>query len=314
MPFESLSCQNCGSTDLQEVKPGTYFCNHCESVFKYVRPNQTRSTGGCDVLVGGSPCGIPATGRCRTCQRAFCGTHVARVGKGSDDQLVSESAYGVGSAYPDWCARCRAIELRRSRDPDAGSPALGQPFGIFIESHFLTGERKTSGNDAVPEEKALDGLIGEADRALEEYSAESSSPLLASQLELYQFPGDYVVDRTALAAEVRERITRFKKSDGSLIYIYDMPIHGGRFSGAYFSIWTPGRSRMLVARYSHFPAVHYPGDDGVIPELIRYSGVEEVGAFRMEAIAGSLKRHFSAQIPPEKKLSKESASKWHWFR
>jgi hypothetical protein len=313
MPFESLSCQNCGSTDFQEVKPETYFCNHCESVFKYVRPNRTGSAGGCDVLVGGSHCGIPATGRCRTCRRAFCGTHVARVGKGFDDRLTSESSYPVGSAYPDWCSRCRAIELRKSGDLDADKPALGQPFGIFLESHFLTGERKALGSATVPEEKALDDLIGEADRALKEYSAESSSPLPASQLGAYQFPGDYVVDRTALAAEVRERLTRFKRSDGSLIYIYDMPMDGARSSGAYFSIWTPGRSRMLVARYTHFRPVYYPGDYGIIPERIRYSGVEEVGAFRMEAIAGSLKRYFPAQLPPEQKPPTERISKQRWF-
>jgi hypothetical protein len=39
VPFESLSCTNCGSGDVQEVKPDTYFCNNCEQVFKYVEPS-----------------------------------------------------------------------------------------------------------------------------------------------------------------------------------------------------------------------------------------------------------------------------------
>jgi hypothetical protein len=239
---------------------------------------------------------------------------VARVGKGFGNRLASEDSYRAGSTYPDWCARCRAIELRRSGDLDADKPTLSQPFESFIESHFLTDQRRILGSAAVPDEKALTDLIGEADRALKEYSAESSSPLPASQLGVYQFPGDYVIDRTAVAAEVQERLTRFKKIDGSLIYIYDIPMGGERFSGAYFSIWTPGKPRMLVATYTHFPPVYYPGDEGIIAEHTRYSGVEEVGAFRMEAIAGSLKRYFPAQLPPEQKLPTERTSKRRWFR
>lgn len=38
MPVEAISCTRCGSGDVKEVKANTYFCSHCESVFKYVDP------------------------------------------------------------------------------------------------------------------------------------------------------------------------------------------------------------------------------------------------------------------------------------
>jgi hypothetical protein len=98
MPFESLSCQRCGSADIQEVKPETYFCNHCDNVFKYVSPNQAGSTGGCEVPAGGRPCGIPAIGRCTTCSRAYCGTHQAH-----DINSIGL----VFQTYRDWCVLCQ---------------------------------------------------------------------------------------------------------------------------------------------------------------------------------------------------------------
>jgi hypothetical protein len=55
MPFESLSCPRCGSGDVQEVKPETYFCNHCDNVFKYVRPSRPGSASGCEIPARGWP-------------------------------------------------------------------------------------------------------------------------------------------------------------------------------------------------------------------------------------------------------------------
>ena len=98
MPFESLSCQRCGSGDIQEVKPETYFCNHCDNVFKYVSPNMAGSAGGCEVPTGGRPCGVPAIGRCNTCSRAYCGTHQAH-------DLNSTGL--VIQTYRDWCVSCQ---------------------------------------------------------------------------------------------------------------------------------------------------------------------------------------------------------------
>ena len=40
MPFETIACSRSGSADVQEVKPSTYFCNHCETVFKCVDPTR----------------------------------------------------------------------------------------------------------------------------------------------------------------------------------------------------------------------------------------------------------------------------------
>jgi hypothetical protein len=36
MPLESISCTGCGSTEVKEVKSNTYFCEHCEGVFKFI--------------------------------------------------------------------------------------------------------------------------------------------------------------------------------------------------------------------------------------------------------------------------------------
>jgi hypothetical protein len=73
MPLESISCTKCGSTDFKEVKPDTYFCNHCDSVFK--RANEAQG-GPISCEVGA--CGVMAMGRCDSCGHAFCSTHQAR--------------------------------------------------------------------------------------------------------------------------------------------------------------------------------------------------------------------------------------------
>jgi hypothetical protein len=98
MPFESLSCPHCGSGKVHEVKPGTYFCNHCDNVFKYVSPRQTGSVGGCELPVAGQSCGVTAIGRCSTCSRAYCATH----------QAHDLSTIGVViQEYRDWCIECQ---------------------------------------------------------------------------------------------------------------------------------------------------------------------------------------------------------------
>lgn len=71
MPLEAIACTGCGSTDVQEVKPGTYFCNHCETVFKHVDPsrlNVSHTPGFCEC---GS--GQPVTAQCQVCRStALC--------------------------------------------------------------------------------------------------------------------------------------------------------------------------------------------------------------------------------------------------
>lgn len=68
MPYEAPTCPDCGSTDVQEVKPGTYFCNYSESVFKYVDPSRLR--------VEHSPsfcwCGNPIQVQCQLCKTEMC--------------------------------------------------------------------------------------------------------------------------------------------------------------------------------------------------------------------------------------------------
>jgi hypothetical protein len=68
MGFDSLSCTHCGSGDVQEIKPDTYFCNHCKNVFRYVDTSQT--------TVGDQPgfcgCGNPVEFRCQACKGVLC--------------------------------------------------------------------------------------------------------------------------------------------------------------------------------------------------------------------------------------------------
>jgi len=68
MPLEAIACTRCGSTDVQEVKPSTYFCNHCETVFKHIDPTH--------LTVDNAPafcsCGNPIEFQCQLCKTGIC--------------------------------------------------------------------------------------------------------------------------------------------------------------------------------------------------------------------------------------------------
>jgi hypothetical protein len=66
MALEALVCTSCGSSDVQEVKPGTYFCDHCECVFKHIDPTR--------VTVGPAFCdhGNPVRVQCQVCRTGMC--------------------------------------------------------------------------------------------------------------------------------------------------------------------------------------------------------------------------------------------------
>jgi hypothetical protein len=64
MPLESLACTNCGSADVKEVKAETYFCNQCDSVFKYVVHGRVSATVGTSFC----RCGNPVTAQCTVCR------------------------------------------------------------------------------------------------------------------------------------------------------------------------------------------------------------------------------------------------------
>jgi hypothetical protein len=67
MPLlEPLRCTGCGSPDLQQVKPDTYFCSNCESVSKLVDP--TRVTVELPFCAHGDP----ITARCQFCGSGLC--------------------------------------------------------------------------------------------------------------------------------------------------------------------------------------------------------------------------------------------------
>ncbi len=71
MPLEAIKCTNCGSVDFKEVKPSTYFCNSCDTVFKHVDPSRikvdhTPSFCACGNLIG-VHCGLCRTPMCWRC-------------------------------------------------------------------------------------------------------------------------------------------------------------------------------------------------------------------------------------------------------
>ena len=69
MPLEAINCTNCGSSDLQEVKPSTYFCNHCDAVFKHTDPTRvTVQREFCE-------CGGAVAYQCRLCRTGICHGH-----------------------------------------------------------------------------------------------------------------------------------------------------------------------------------------------------------------------------------------------
>lgn len=66
MSIESLSCTRCGSSQVQEVKPNTYFCAHCEEVFKQVDSSAVTVKHRPDFCSCGS--GNPVFAQCQVCR------------------------------------------------------------------------------------------------------------------------------------------------------------------------------------------------------------------------------------------------------
>ena len=110
MPVETIKCRECGSADVTEFKPGSYVCGHCEAIFKHITP--AHIAGGCQI----DDCGVPAVGRCSSCNRRFCGTHQAR-DMGAERPVFRPTGPAVTrdtlAIYIDQCASCRADQLAR---------------------------------------------------------------------------------------------------------------------------------------------------------------------------------------------------------
>jgi hypothetical protein len=68
VPIETIKCQECGSAEVTEFKPGTYVCGHCEAVFRHVDPSK--------VTVENTPafcfCGNPVQVQCNLCHAGIC--------------------------------------------------------------------------------------------------------------------------------------------------------------------------------------------------------------------------------------------------
>ncbi len=66
MPIETIKCQECGSADVTEFKPGSYVCTHCEATFKHVDPTHVT------VAPAFCTCGNRIAFRCNHCHSGLC--------------------------------------------------------------------------------------------------------------------------------------------------------------------------------------------------------------------------------------------------
>lgn len=172
-------------------------------------------TGGCELPEGGRPCGVPAIGHCRTCHRAFCRTHQARAARGLENLLDSEfgSAAAAFGGYIDWCAACRSADFDKLDDKD--KPALGQPFGGFLEERFFTSDSRSGASVDTSAGKAVNDLVARADRALGQYPYD---PVLPWVEEVLQLCDGHAVDGSVRAEGVERLIricTKFSRGSDS---------------------------------------------------------------------------------------------------
>jgi hypothetical protein len=70
MPLESLICSHCGSSEVKEVKVNTYFCGHCEGIFKLVDPKSVTITN----YPSFCSCGEKVAAKCQLCDATMCAT------------------------------------------------------------------------------------------------------------------------------------------------------------------------------------------------------------------------------------------------
>jgi hypothetical protein len=105
MPLASMNCTGCGSNDVQEVKADTYFCNHCETVFKHIDPSR--------VTVAEKPnfcgCGNSVKAQCQLCQsKMMCDRcdviHLARVAKVNVEMATVGWGFtgDISTLFPKW--------------------------------------------------------------------------------------------------------------------------------------------------------------------------------------------------------------------
>lgn len=122
MPLEALTCTNCGSPDLNEVKSHVFFCNSCDTVFKYSDP--TRPT----LLPAFCGCGNQIQYQCNVCQSGMCGAcnqtlnrhgwHISNLdeyestySRGRDDEYPHGRIATVGFGIRAWDAEGKDLDL-----------------------------------------------------------------------------------------------------------------------------------------------------------------------------------------------------------
>jgi len=116
MTLEALRCTNCGSQNVDEVKRGTYFCQHCETVFRYVDPSRvtvTHEQAFCE-------CGNAVEFQCYLCRTGICGDHdVFDGGQKTGEGVAAFVAERAGAMPPHLCGDCLKplmSELRTMRE------------------------------------------------------------------------------------------------------------------------------------------------------------------------------------------------------
>jgi hypothetical protein len=126
MALQALSCTNCGSRDVIEVKPGTYFCNHCDTVFKYFASGE----GSFSVCA----CGIVAKARCPCCRAAICPDCSGRFGSGGCLSCLVVPCHVCGQSLTDGypqVRRCSSCE-KLIHDPNCVDMGHLIPTGDYL--------------------------------------------------------------------------------------------------------------------------------------------------------------------------------------
>jgi len=131
MPIETIKCQECGSAEVTEFKPGSYVCGHCEAIFKHIDPS------------GSSPscsCGAFAIGHCAQCHNPVCGVHSTMRGR-----LL--------------CTAC-ALQLSLRQADEGRARELARAERELAEAELVAAGRCTSCGNALSERDAwvVDGM------------------------------------------------------------------------------------------------------------------------------------------------------------
>src|ERR1700722_11417538 len=90
MSIETIKRKECGSSDVVELKSGSFVCQHCEAVFK--QSTRSGSPELCQVCEGGA---VVSVGRCGCCRRPACSHHLVAYADIGRNEYGHEAAFAM---------------------------------------------------------------------------------------------------------------------------------------------------------------------------------------------------------------------------